>query len=277
MREPQDHDSRYHPERRRAVAGHRPAPHEKVGDRHALDALGVDVIEAGFAVSSPGRLRGRERRRSRGEPTHGRISRPHPQRRHRRRRRGARRRAAPPHPHLLATSPIHMEKKLRLEPDEVVEQARWVGRLRPRQRRRGRVLLRGRDPLRPALRRQGVPRGDRSRRDDDQPPRHRRLLPAGGVRELPARSPAPLPRARGGLPLRPLPQRPRARGRQLARRSASGRDPDRGDHQRARRASRERGPRGDRHGAPRSPRLLRDSRPASSSARSARPRISSRS
>ena len=91
---------------------------------HALDALGVDVIEAGFAASSPGDFEGvRAVAAAVSRPTvaspRGRdttTSTP-PSRR------------SPSHPgarvHIvLATSPIHMEFKLGLELEEVVEHAR---------------------------------------------------------------------------------------------------------------------------------------------------------
>ncbi len=101
------------------------SPDEKVEIAHALDALGVDVIEAGFAVSSPGDFEGvRAVAAAVSKPTVASLSRT--------RREdldaavealavaGGRTRV-----HIvLATSPIHMEFKLGLEPEEVVEQAR---------------------------------------------------------------------------------------------------------------------------------------------------------
>ena len=101
-------------------------PHEKAEIAHQLERLGVDVIEAGFAAASPGDFEGVQsvarvaRRatvaslcRTRREDidagaeavTHARRSRLHI---------------------FLATSPIHMERKLGLEPDEVVAQAAWA-------------------------------------------------------------------------------------------------------------------------------------------------------
>ena len=72
-----------------------------------------------------------------------------------------------------------MEKKLRMEPDEVVEQTRWAVALRA-QRIADEVEFSCEDATRsdPRLRRPRLPRSDPRRRDDDQPPRHRRLLPA---------------------------------------------------------------------------------------------------
>jgi 2-isopropylmalate synthase len=102
------------------------APDEKAEIAEQLERLGVDVIEAGFAVSSPGDFEGVEAVarvverttvaslcRTRKEDiaasaealADARRSRLHV---------------------FLATSKIHMEKKLRMEPAEVVEQARWA-------------------------------------------------------------------------------------------------------------------------------------------------------
>ena len=101
------------------------SPDEKVEIAHALDALGVDVIEAGFAVSSPGDFEGvRAVAAAVSRPTVASLSRT----RHEDLDAavealavaGGRTRV-----HIvLATSPIHMEFKLGLEREEVVEQAR---------------------------------------------------------------------------------------------------------------------------------------------------------
>jgi 2-isopropylmalate synthase len=109
-------------------------PDEKAEIARALDRLGVDVIEAGFAVSSPGDFEGI---RAVGEA----VSRPTIASLARSREEdldaavealaGARGRTRI---HIfLATSPIHMERKLGLEPPQVLEQARWaVGYVAPR-------------------------------------------------------------------------------------------------------------------------------------------------
>jgi 2-isopropylmalate synthase len=102
------------------------APDEKAEIAEQLERLGVDVIEAGFAVSSPGDFEGVQAVarvvehttvaslcRTRQEDidasaealADARRSRLHV---------------------FLATSKIHMERKLRMEPAEVVEQARWA-------------------------------------------------------------------------------------------------------------------------------------------------------
>ncbi|HET7044465.1 MAG TPA: hypothetical protein VFI37_06410, partial [Gaiellaceae bacterium] len=100
------------------------APADKVRIARQLELLGVDVIEAGFAASSPGDFEGvRQVARAVRRPTVASL---------------ARTRledveaaaealagAARSRIHVfIATSPVHMERKLRLEPAEVVEQSR---------------------------------------------------------------------------------------------------------------------------------------------------------
>ena len=101
-------------------------PHEKAEIAEQLERLGVDVIEAGFPASSPGDFEGvREVARTVGRATVAALART--------RREdieaaaeavaGARRSRI----HVfIATSPLHMERKLGLEPDEVVEQVRFA-------------------------------------------------------------------------------------------------------------------------------------------------------
>jgi 2-isopropylmalate synthase len=101
-------------------------PEEKAEIAEQLERLGVDVIEAGFAAASPGDFEGIRavaavaRRatvatlcRTRREDLDAGAD--------------ALRDARRSRIHIvLATSPIHMEKKLRLTPDEVVAQAAWA-------------------------------------------------------------------------------------------------------------------------------------------------------
>ena len=160
-------------------------PHEKAEIAEQLERLGVDVIEAGFAGASPGDFEGvravaaavyaADRRLARAR-TRERTSTPPPRRSPTR----ARSRI-----HIvLGTSAIHMEKKLGLEPEEVVEHAAGRVEIRGRARRRGRVLVRGRNPLRPRVRRARLPRRDRAGATIDQPARHRRLRAARRVRRV---------------------------------------------------------------------------------------------
>jgi 2-isopropylmalate synthase len=101
-------------------------PEEKAEVAEQLERLGVDVIEAGFAAASPGDFEGVRavatvaRRatvatlcRTRREDLDAGAD--------------ALRDARRSRIHIfLATSPIHMRKKLRLTPDEVVAQAAWA-------------------------------------------------------------------------------------------------------------------------------------------------------
>jgi 2-isopropylmalate synthase len=101
-------------------------PHEKAEIAEQLERLGVDVIEAGFPASSPGDFEGvREVAQTVVKPTVAALART--------RREdvdaaveavaGARRSRV----HVfIATSALHMERKLGLEPDEVVEQVRFA-------------------------------------------------------------------------------------------------------------------------------------------------------
>ena len=158
---------------------------EKLRIARQLERLEVDVIEAGFAASSNGDFeavkaiahaikdstvcslaRANDRDISRAaEALKGAAN------------RRASTSSSPP-------APLHMEKKLRMTPEQVFEQAKLVGPLRAQPERRRRVLARGRLPLRPRL---PVPRarsGDRRRRDHDQHPRHRRLRRSRALRRV---------------------------------------------------------------------------------------------
>jgi 2-isopropylmalate synthase len=101
-------------------------PHQKEEIAEQLERLGVGVIEAGFAAASQGDFEGvRAVARSVRRTTVASLCRTRREdidasaealRDSRRSRLHV----------FIATSPIHMEKKLRLEPDEVVEQAAWA-------------------------------------------------------------------------------------------------------------------------------------------------------
>ena len=159
-------------------------PDEKVEIAEQLERLGVDVIEAGFAASSPGDFEGvRAVAQTVTTATVASLCRANA---------GDIDVAAAaldgaPHARIhvfLATSAVHMEKKLRLRPDEVVAAASTSVARAAAVVSRCRVLVRGRHPLRPRLRRDRVPGRRRGGRDDDQPPRHRRLRAARGVRRV---------------------------------------------------------------------------------------------
>ena len=101
-------------------------PDEKAEAAEQLERLGVDVIEAGFAVSSPGDYEGvravartvtratvASLARTRKEDVDASVE----------ALQGAQRSRL----HVfIATSKLHMEKKLGLDPEEVLEQARWT-------------------------------------------------------------------------------------------------------------------------------------------------------
>ena len=101
------------------------APDEKAELALALDLLGVDVIEAGFASSSPGDFDGiRAVAQAVERPTVAALARTRPEDLEAAVESLAGARGRTRLHVFIATSPIHMERKLGLEPAEVLEQAR---------------------------------------------------------------------------------------------------------------------------------------------------------
>ena len=102
------------------------APEQKAELGLQLERLGVNVIEAGFAVSSPGDFEGvRAVARTVETPVVASLCRT--RRLDIDKAADALRDARRSRLHIfMATSPIHMEKKLRLLPEQVVEQVRWA-------------------------------------------------------------------------------------------------------------------------------------------------------
>ena len=101
-------------------------PHEKAEIATQLERLGVDVVEAGFAVSSPGDFEGvRAVAAAVERPAVASLARTRKEDIDAAAESLADARRSRIHV-FIATSPIHMEKKLRLEPAEAVEQARWA-------------------------------------------------------------------------------------------------------------------------------------------------------
>jgi 2-isopropylmalate synthase len=101
-------------------------PHEKAEIATQLERLGVDVVEAGFAVSSPGDFEGvRAVAGAVDRPTVASLARTRQEDIDACAEALADARRSRIHV-FIATSPIHMEKKLRLEPAEVVEQTKWA-------------------------------------------------------------------------------------------------------------------------------------------------------
>jgi 2-isopropylmalate synthase len=101
-------------------------PEEKAEIAEQLERLGVDVIEAGFAVSSPGDFEGVKAVAEAVErPTVASLCRTRKEDIDAAAEALAGANRSRIHV-FIATSPVHMEKKLRLEAEEVVEQARWA-------------------------------------------------------------------------------------------------------------------------------------------------------
>ena len=103
------------------------SPDEKVEIARALERLGVDVIEAGFAVSSPGDFEGvRAVCAAVSKPTVASLARTVVEDLDAAVEALADARGRTRIHVFLATSPIHMEKKLGLEPEEVVQETRFA-------------------------------------------------------------------------------------------------------------------------------------------------------
>ena len=101
-------------------------PHEKAEIAQQLERLRVDVIEAGFAISSPGDFEGvRAVARAASGPTIASLARTRKEDIDAAAEAVADARRSWLHV-FIATSALHMAKKLQLEPEEVVEQARWA-------------------------------------------------------------------------------------------------------------------------------------------------------
>ena len=183
--EPQNHDLRHDAARRRAVAGHRAVAGREGGDRDPARAARSRHRRGRILGFVARRLRRRQSSRRRSRAPHRRLACAHAQGGHRRRRRipcGRTQVAHPrlhrhqPHPHG-AQAPPRARRGRRADALGL-----W---LRAQPRRRGRVLLRGRDPFGARVRSPCLRRGGSRRGDDDQPPRHGRLLPPAGIRGLP--------------------------------------------------------------------------------------------
>lgn len=235
---------------------------QKVLFAHALEDLGVDVIEAGFPNSSPadfGAVQSIAR-----EIRHASIcalARCHPRRYRRLRQRLAGcRRAAHPRVHLHQSAAPPAQARHERRPGH---RTRGDGRHPRAQPRRGRgVLRRGRAAHRTRIPGPRLRGRHRSRRAHAQRAGHRRLHHARrnprAVR-IPARQRAR--RRRRGLQ-RALPQRPGLGRRELAGRDRGRCAPGRMHHQRHRRTCRQRGDGGAGDGAEGAPRLLRRGHPA---------------
>jgi 2-isopropylmalate synthase len=101
-------------------------PDEKATIAEQLERLGVDVVEAGFAGASPGDFEGvRAVSRAVSAPTVASLARTVQADLDAAREALAEAQRSRIHV-FIATSPVHMERKLGLEPAEVLQQARWA-------------------------------------------------------------------------------------------------------------------------------------------------------
>ena len=148
---------------------------EKLEIAEMLDDMGVDVIEAGFPITSEGDFQAVSEiaRRSKNAVIAG-LSRAHPKDIDRCAE--AVKFASRGRVHtVIATSPLHMRVKLNMTPEQVIETLDRQRHPRPQPYRRRRMVGRGRHPQR-----DGFPLPDRRSRDQGrrhhrQHSRHRRL------------------------------------------------------------------------------------------------------
>ena len=193
---------------------------EKLEIATQLARLGVDIIEAGFPIASPGDF---EAVQAIAREVHGPVI------------AGLARANAQdidaawnavkdsdrPRIHtFISTSDIHIEHQLMSTREDVKGQARAAVAQARGYCEDVEFSPMDATPLRPRVHRRGAPDRARRGRDDDQRARHGRLLDAARARRHVAGA---LP-ARAGAARRddvgPLPRRPRARGRQLVRRAS---------------------------------------------------------
>ena len=223
---------------------------EKLEIAHQLARLGVDVIEAGFPIASPGDF---EAVQAIAREVHGPViaglARAHAADIERAAE-AVRDAERPAHPHVHLhvrhphRAPAAVDARGRAGPGARRRRARALAR------RRRRVLADGRHPRRRRVHRRGRrrPRSTRARPRSTSPTpsatRCRTSTPRSSTRlyEL-------VPGAARRRAVRPLPRRPRPGRRQLVRRPAGGRAPGRVRDQRHRRARRQRLARGDRDAA----------------------------
>ena len=212
---------------------------EKLEVAELLDAMGVDIIEAGFPIASEGDFRRRQRDRQARQERRDLRALARRAEGHRPLRRGDQAGQAQAHPHL----PLHLAGAHEIQAAEGAARGLRDGdraghpRARP-YRRRG-MVGRGRHPHRARF---PLPlRGsrDQCRRHHHQYPRHRRLHRAGGIFRAVQDGARARAQFRQGALLGALPQRSRHGGGQFARRREGGRAPDRMHHQRHRRARRQ--------------------------------------
>ena len=192
---------------------------EKLEIAHQLARLGVDIIEAGFPITSPGDF---EAVTAIAKAVEGPVI------------CGLARTSAQdidaawnavkhserPRIHtFIATSDIHIERKLQTTREDVIGPGARRGRAREAVLRRRRVLARGRQPLRRRVHGRGR-EGRRSRRARPRStsPTRSATRCRTSTREIFARPVPAGARAEGRRGLGPLPRRPGHGGRELVRR-----------------------------------------------------------
>ena len=232
-------------------------PDEKVAIARRLEQLGVDVIEAGFPVSSEGELAGvRAVAAAVRGPVVAAMARPAQQDLDAAAA-GLARSVAVARPHRARVERPPSRAEAEAQPGGGGRAGALGRRLLADAIRRGAVLLRGRVALRSGVPRRALRRRDRRGRERDQPPRHRRLRGAGAVRRAAAGGARALSRARHGDGGGALPRRSRAGDGEHARRRRRRGGPDRVHDERTGRARRERSARGGGQRARRPPRRAR--------------------
>ena len=158
-------------------------PTEKLEIAHQLARLGVDVIEAGFPIASPGDFEAVRAIAPRGPRAGDRRPGASSCGRHRRAADAVRDAERPRIHTFISTSDIHIEHQLQSTREDVKGSARRGG-AREVVRRRRRVLADGRHARRRRVHGGGAADRARRGRDDDQRPRHGRLRDAGRVRRF---------------------------------------------------------------------------------------------
>ena len=244
---------------------------EKLDVARHLEALGVDVIEAGFAIASKGDFESVRQVAVRDQELHGGLPRPLPAQRHRDGLGGRPRVAPAEDTHLHRHFRHPHEAQTAQEPGGGTGDRRTIGPTGPQALPGSGVLGRGRDQDR-----SGVPlpcfrNGHQGRGHGPQCPGHGRLHDAGRVRQAHRLRSGERRRHRPGRGLRPLSQRPgHGRGQHAGRRPGRG-GSDRMHGQRHRRTGRQRRPRRGGHGPADPPGRLRLRGSASTPNRSTAP------
>ena len=222
---------------------------EKVELARQLDALGVDLIEAGFPIASLDDAEGREAGGCGRAASRHRRARPLPARRHRARRASRCKGAERSRIHtFIATSDLHLEKKLNISREQCLASA--VAAVKQARGYTDDVQFSAEDATRSDMDFLSADRrgGHQGRRDDDQSSRHGRVRHARRDSRLLRDDSVDGAELGQGRVQRALPRRSRPCGGEHARGGHGGRASGRVHDQRHRRARGQRVARRDRHG-----------------------------